>query len=314
MIADAELMSLVYTMLERLGFADFTIKFNNRKLLTGIGLYAGVPAAQLPSLYRTIDKIDKIGLDSVLKELRKEGLPEETATRMASLLTMESGDEIAQRLAALAHLREELDGIEIAQEGIAELEELALAIDALGLPPANTALDFAMVRGLGYYTGPIFETIITKPDNLGSVQGGGRYDELIGLFRGQSLPMTGVSLGIERILDLMDLLDLYPPSIRKTVVQVLVTVFNDDLQTEALRLAMELRSAGVRAETYMDARKGLGKQIGYADSKGIPLVVIIGPDESRRGEVRLKRLADGYETTVRRAEVGAESRRLLGPA
>jgi histidyl-tRNA synthetase len=169
-----------------------------------------------------------------------------------------------------------------------------------------------MARGLGYYTGPIFETIITRPDDLGAVQGGGRYDGLIGMFRGQSLPTTGISLGIDRILDLMDLLNLYPASIGATVVQALVTVFNEDLQNESLRLAMDLRAAGIRAETYMDPRKGLGKQIGYADGKRIPLVAIIGPEETQRGEVRLKRLADGREATVKRAEVGAASRALLG--
>jgi histidyl-tRNA synthetase len=168
-----------------------------------------------------------------------------------------------------------------------------------------------MVRGLGYYTGPIFETIITKPDNLGSVQGGGRYDELIGRFRGQSLPTTGISLGIERLVDLMDLLNLYPEAIGETVVQVLVAVFNDDTQMETLRLAQELREAGIRTEAYMDSRKSLGKQIGYADGKGVRLIAILGPDEIKQGTVQLKRLADGHEVSVSRDEVDQAVRELL---
>ncbi|MBI5931987.1 MAG: histidine--tRNA ligase [Chloroflexi bacterium] len=307
--ADAEVMNVVYTVLKRLGFADFTIKYNNRKLLLGIGVYSGVPENRLPFLYRTIDKTDKIGLEGVTEELRKEGLPEETVQRLVNLLVVEDGDA-SKRLALLGRLREELDGIEIAQQGLQELEQLTQSADVLGLL-GNTAMDFTMVRGLGYYTGPIFETVITKPEDLGSVQGGGRYDELIGLFRGQSLPTTGISLGIERILELMDMLNLYPASIGSTVVQALVTLFSDDLQTEALKLAMELREAGIKTETFMDARKGLGKQIGYADTKRIPMIVIAGPDELQAGQVRLKRLADGHEETIARRDLGSAARRLL---
>ena len=307
--ADAEVMNVVYTVLKRLGFLDFTIKYNNRKLLLGIGAYSGVPENRLPFLYRTIDKTDKIGLDGVTEELRKEGLPEETVRRLVSLLVVEDGDA-SKRLALLGRLREEMDGVEIAQQGLEELEQLTRSADALGLI-GNTAMDFTMVRGLGYYTGPIFETVITQPENLGSVQGGGRYDELIGLFRGQSLPTTGISLGIERILELMDMLNLYPASVGSTVVQALVTLFSDDLQTDALKLAMELREVGIKTETFMDARKGLGKQIGYADSKGIPIVIIAGQDELNTGQVRLKRLADGHEETVSRQELGNATRRLL---
>ncbi len=310
--ADAEVMNVVYTVLKRLGFADFTIKYNNRKLLLGIGAYSGVPENRLPFLYRTIDKTDKIGLEGVTEELRKEGLAEETVQRLVNLLVVEDGDA-SKRLALLGQLREEMDGIDIAQQGLEELEQLTRSADALGLL-GNTAMDFTMVRGLGYYTGPIFETFITKPENLGAVQGGGRYDELIGLFRGQSLPTTGISFGIERILELMDILNLYPASIGSTVVQALVTLFSDDLQTDALKLAMELREAGIRTETYMDARKGIGKQIGYADSKRIPIVVIAGQDELKAGQVRLKRLADGHEESVNRRELGSAARRLLNLA
>lgn len=231
----------------------------------------------------------------------EEGIHEDAVARMKDILSLDGSGDVLQRLTMLGHLRETLDGIDIAQEGIAELEILIQSADALGIKGKNTELDLTMVRGLGYYTGPIFETTITKPDNLGSVQGGGRYDELIGRFRGQSLPTTGISLGIERIVDLMDMLDLYPPEISGTVVQSLVTVFDDDLQTESLRIAMELREAGINTETYLDPRKSLGKQIGYADSKGIPLVLIAGPEEIEQGLVQIKRLTDGFTQSVGRA-------------
>jgi histidyl-tRNA synthetase len=167
-----------------------------------------------------------------------------------------------------------------------------------------------MVRGLGYYTGPIFETVITEP-NLGSISGGGRYDNLIGLFRKESLPTTGTSLGIERIIDLLAELDLYPAHIGGTVVQVLVTVFGEDTLSSATKLAAELRAQGVRTELYMED-KGLGKQFQHADKKGIPLVAILGSEEIKQGVVKLKRLSDGEEVTVERGTVADKVRGLLG--
>ena len=153
-----------------------------------------------------------------------------------------------------------------------------------------------MVRGLGYYTGPIFETIISEP-NLGSITGGGRYDDLIGLFRKKSLPTTGTSFGIERIIDLMDELNLYPASLGGTLVQVLVTVFSEDTRRASMKIANQLRHAGVNTELHFEARK-LGKQFGHADKKGIPLVAVAGPDEIEKGIVTVRRLRDGKEFTV----------------
>jgi len=157
-----------------------------------------------------------------------------------------------------------------------------------------------MVRGLGYYTGPIFETVITEP-NLGSISGGGRYDDLIGIFRKDSLPTTGTSFGLERILVLMDELNLYPAHIGGTVVDILVTVMDDSLRMESTRLAGELREAGVNTELVMDDKK-LGKQIAHANKKGIPFVAILGDDEVKSGVVKVKKLATGDELTLARAE------------
>jgi histidyl-tRNA synthetase len=169
--------------------------------------------------------------------------------------------------------------------------------------------DFTMVRGLGYYTGPIYETIITEP-NLGSVTGGGRYDDLIGLFRKESLPTTGTSLGIERMIDLMDILELYPSHITGTVVQVLVAVFNEDIRPQAATLAAQLREQNIKTELYM-LDKNLGRQFAYADKKGIPLVAILGPDEIAQNTVRIKRLSDGLESTVERQQADESMRSLL---
>ncbi len=304
MTADAEIISLVVTALRRLGFREFQVQINNRKLLTGIGEYVGVPGELRGGLYRSIDKLDKIGADGVRKEMAESGLTNDMIDRMMALLELREAG-----LDGLATLHETLVGSALAQEGIRELQELAQHLAAFGVPAEHYTFDPAMVRGLGYYTGPVFETIITEP-NLGSVTGGGRYDGLIGMFRKQSMPTTGTSLGVERIIDLMTELDLYPPGIGKTVVQALVTVFGAETRAASQAFASQLRQAGIRTEVMLEDRK-VGKQAAYADRKGIPVVAFLGEEEARAGTVSLKRLADGSEQTVPQAEAAALIRHWL---
>jgi len=291
MSADAEVIGVVVTALKRLGFPQFTVKINHRRLLTAIGQFSGVPDDQLADLYRSVDKFDKIGANGVRDELIKRGIDEDVVSRMLDLITAQSTgvDNLDYLAATLGDLPE-------AQASLADLRNLADYLQDAGISPENYAFDLTMVRGLGYYTGPIFETVVTEP-NIGSLSGGGRYDELIGMFRKQSLPTTGVSLGIERIIDVMDELNLYPENIGGTVVQVLVTVFNDETRRNAARFAAKLRTAGINTELFMED-KNLGKQFKYADKKGIPIVVIAGPDEVAAGNVTVRRLRDGEEFTV----------------
>lgn len=296
MVADAEIISLITTALRRLGFTQFVVKINNRKLLTGMGKYSGVTDEQLPDLYRSVDKFDKIGAEGVQKELLERGIAPDAVNRMIQLITTRQ-----QGLANLDVVEEMMGNIPAASEGLRELRELSGHLEAAGVPLQNYEFDFTMVRGLGYYTGPIFETMITEP-NLGSVTGGGRYDDLIGMFRKESLPTVGTSLGIERIIDLMDILQLYPPNIVGTVVEVLVTVFNEESRPAASKLAADLRAGGVRTELYMQD-KGLGKQFEYANKKSIPMVAVQGSEEVTAGVVKLKRLNDGTEVTVDRSSV-----------
>jgi histidyl-tRNA synthetase len=292
------------TALQRLGFPKFEVKINHRQLLTAIGQYSGVPDDQLADLYRSVDKFDKIGADGVQKELEERGIAADVVTRMMDLITQQRpGTE------NLDFLEETLANSDEAKTSIAQLRDLAGYLEDAGIDSAYYAFDLTMVRGLGYYTGPIFETIITEP-NIGSLSGGGRYDELIGLFRKQSLPTTGVSLGIERIIDLMDMFDLYPASISGTVVDVLVTVFSDATRRAAAKLAADLRKGGINTELFMENKK-LGKQFNYADKKGIPLVAIMGPDEVEQSIVTLKRLKDGEEMTINRTDILDKVQELL---
>jgi histidyl-tRNA synthetase len=303
MTADAEIVGLVVTVLRRLGFKQFMVKINNRKLLTDIGQFSGVPDHQLPDLYRSVDKFDKIGADGVRKELEQRGISADATARMMDLLQINTGSGI-ERINAIEKLLGSTNS-----EGARELRELAEHMENARVAPENYEFDFAMVRGLSYYTGPIFETIITEP-NLGSVTGGGRYDGLIGLFRRESLPTTGTALGIERIIDLMDELKLYPNGIGGTVVQALVTVFNGDTRAESTKLTAELRAGGINTELYLQDRN-VGKQIAYADKKKIPVVAILGGDEIASGTVKLKRLNDGTELSAARSEVADKIKSLL---
>jgi len=293
MLADAEIVTMIYTVLQTLGFKSFVTKINNRKILTGIGQYAGVPNEMLGGLYRAIDKLEKIGADGVREEMTKSAIPANVVDKMIDLVSIPPDN--------FGELRERLGDLPIATEGLGELEQLATFLGDANVPRANYQFDFAMVRGLAYYTGPIYETVVTEP-KIGSLTGGGRYDELVGLFSSQSIPTTGTSLGIERIIDVMDELAMYPASIGKTVTQVLVTVFNRDLIGASTRAANALRAAGINAELALDA-EGLGKQLKYAAAKAIPFALIIGPDEAAAQKATLRDLTSGEQTLIPQSEL-----------
>ena len=299
MLADAETLALTYEILSRLGFRGFVMYLNDRKLLNGIGQYAGVSGEQLPGLYRSIDKLPKIGLEKVEEELRRNLIPENAIRRMLELLQIEgTSQEI------LARLRVVLAGYPAAMEGLAEVAEILGYLEALGIPERFYQFSPAMVRGLEYYTGPVFETIVEEP-KIGSLTGGGRFDKLVGMFIERSLPATGTTIGIERIIDVMEELNMFPPEVGRTVTQVLVTRFSPELVTESLRLADALRKAGLKAEMYFEDEP-LARQIRYADRRGIPFVAVLGPDEAAAGKVSLRNLALQQQVTVAREDVAAQ--------
>ncbi len=313
MVADAEIIAVIYTILTRLGFKQFVIKLNNRKILTAIGQYSGVPSEQLGNLYRTIDKFDKIHLEGVMKEFSDLGLGYATGRiwelfRIAqeNVPSKEKLDGLTSALIELKLVNDTHEAIvnPVAVDGIRELTELLGFLKEQGVPDEFVQVDFLMVRGLEYYTGPIYETVVTEP-KIGSLTGGGRYDELIGLFTNRSLPATGTTVGIERIIDVMEELRMFPPEVGRTVTQVLVTVFDDDRQKVSLRIASELRGAGINTEVWFET-DGLGKQLKYASAKGIPYAVIVGPDEAGAGAATLRDLNSGEQVKVERARLVQE--------
>ena len=293
MLADAENVNLIYQVLTRLGFEQFEVNINDRKLITGIGQFAGVPDEQLGGLYRSIDKLDKIGLTGVRDELTENQIPDLVIEKLLALLQIEGNPAIV-----LKALSEQLGDSEVAREGIAELEELNGYLTTLGVPDRFYRMNVSMVRGLEYYTGPIYETVVEEP-KIGSITGGGRYDELIGSFSKQGYPATGTSFGIERIIDVMEEFDMFPTTVRKTVTQALVTVFDADLAQESLKLATLLRQSGIRTEVYSRPTR-LSTQIKYADTKGIPYAVILGSDELEAGSVAIRNLASREQQIIPR--------------
>lgn len=293
MLADAEIIAMIFAILSELGFKEFVTKLNHRQVLTALGEYSGVPTESLGGLYRAIDKLEKIGRDGVRAEMVKNQIPAPAVEKILALLDLPTDDLAAWRETLRAYPR----GI----AGIDELEQLTQYTRALGVNPARLQVDLTMVRGLEYYTGPIFETVVTEP-KIGSLTGGGRYDGLIGLFSKTALPATGTTVGIERIIDVMDELRMFPPNLGKTVTQVLVTVFDATQRAASIALGMELRAAGVNTEVWYDA-DGLGKQLKYAAAKAIPFALIAGPDENAAAVITLRDLNSGEQSQIARGEI-----------
>jgi histidyl-tRNA synthetase len=279
-------------VLAELGFADFQIRVNHRQLLTSVLNIAGIPEPLHTSALVAIDKLDKIGREGVAKEFADRGI----TGNVDALLTMLTATE-ARPVGIAIDLPEE-------RKTLAGMENL---MTILGLTTGTAAeghmsIDLTLARGLSYYTGAIME--INVPDLAGSLGGGGRYDNLVGMFLGQSIPACGFSLGLERILVVMTERGMFPPSLATTPADVMVAVFDAGDTPHAMRLAARLRQDGLRVFVYPDADK-IGKQIKYADSRGIPFVAILGSDEVARQTVMVKHLAAQTQQAYDQAAAGA---------
>jgi histidyl-tRNA synthetase len=290
-LVEVELLSAVSEVLERLGFLDFELRLNHRELLTGLLTAAGVPATLHADALVSIDKLDKIGRDGVRAELVNRGVPETAGSACLDLFDGGFPGTIAARVA----------GDVRAAYAVEQLQTIGtLCADT----PAGRHLrvDPSLARGLSYYTGAIME--ITVPDLAGSLGGGGRYDNLIGMFLGRDIPACGFSLGLERIIFVMTERQMFPPAVVGGAVEVLVTIWSHETRDESLALASGLRRAGLRVDLYPEADK-TGKQLKYASSRQVPFVVILGDEERARGEVSVKDLRTGEQQRVARSEAAA---------
>ena len=298
-LTDAEIILAMHDTLKALGIDRFCIHINNRKILNGAVEYADIPAEAAPAVIRVIDKLERIGLEGVAAELA-EGRVDASGDRIRGLGLEKSRIEklckyletpAGQRMDVLKSVSQLLGGISSAAEGITELEEIAGCLDAVEVSEDHAIIDPTLARGLDYYTGPVFEATLPDAPRFGSIFGGGRYDNLVKRFTGEEIAATGASIGIDRLLAALDSLGLVP-DIRCTA-RVLVTVLDPVKKAEYLRMAQDLRHAGIPTELYTGTGRGLGKQLKYANSLGLDVAVIAGDDEFSKGTVSVKDLRAG---------------------
>ncbi|WGW05070.1 histidine--tRNA ligase [Tropicibacter oceani] len=307
--ADAEICAMLSDTLERVGIprGDYLIRVNNRKVLNGVLECMGLnDEGQRDAVLRTIDKFDKVGEAGVRELLGKGrldasgayidgvGLSDDQAEPVLAFLTsgrLEAAD-------TLANLRNAIGESQIGATGVDELEQIAALLNAQGYGPDRIMIDPSVVRGLGYYTGPVFEAELTfeifdekgRKRQFGSVAGGGRYDDLVKRFTGQEVPATGVSIGVDRLLAALREKGRIGGSLQGPVV---VTVMDKDRMADYQAMVAELRNAGIRAEVYLGNPKNFGNQLKYADKRESPVAVIEGGDEKDRGVVQIKDLILG---------------------
>ncbi|MCO6511230.1 MAG: histidine--tRNA ligase [Aridibacter famidurans] len=288
-VIEAEQIAAVSEILNRLGFGDFEVRLNHRKVLSGILEIAGVHEDSHSDALVVIDKLDKIGRGGVEKELKERGIGPEGLARVLALA--ESGTA-----ATMNDLEDLVSASMVGAEGAKDLEQI------LGFSSEDTkiVLDPTLARGLSYYTGAIFE--IRVPDLAGSLGGGGRYDGLIGMFGKEEIPACGFSLGLERILVVMEERGMFPDDLPSAPADVMVTVWSEETLGESLKLAGELRDAGIRTLVYPQTDK-LGKQFKYADQIDVPKVCILGESEIEKSEVSVKDMKTGEQKTVGRSSL-----------
>ncbi|MEP6925573.1 MAG: histidine--tRNA ligase [Pyrinomonadaceae bacterium] len=316
LVVEAELCAAVCEVLERLGFNDFTIKLNHRKILAGILNVAGIAEEKQTDALIALDKLDKIGWEGVFKEFDARSINKGSAEKLFEFF--EKIDEIhnakrfddkdfpaqTKNATICNRLNEFLKMDETGQEGLKELTAILLNTERISVDN-YLKIDPSLARGLSYYTGAIVE--INVPDLAGSICGGGRYDNLIGMFSGEEIPACGFSLGLERIILVMTERGMFPEHLTRSPADVLVTIWNEETFADSLELANELRAQGLRVSVYPEADK-LGKQLKYAASIGVSAVAIIGDDERADNTVTIKYLETGAQETIARDKLATDLR------
>ncbi len=301
--ADIEVALVIHDLMTALGFERFQIHVNNRLILNGLLEEFGL-AGKTDPLLRALDKLGKIGRDAVIQEMvATAGVKADQAERVLSLAEMRGeNQEILDRL------RRDFGQNAQAAEGIARLGELVDTARAAGVHEARLAIDLSIARGLDYYTGTVYETMLLDLPAIGSVCSGGRYDDLAGLFTKQKLPGVGASLGLDRLLAAMEELHMVPAE--STAAPVFVVQFSADRLGDYERMARALRAAGIGADVFPDAKK-VGQQLQFAERRGFKLALIAGPDGFEQKVWKIKNLALREETTVPEAELIGTISRIL---
>ncbi len=291
-VVDAEILAAISAVLSRLGFEDFIIRLNHRELLREMLSASGIADNLQSNALVSIDKLDKIGVEGVKSDLSERGINQDSADKILNLF-----DEISRLNDNAAILDEISKFIGGETESIKSLRQI---LEVSGNP--HIKIDASLARGLSYYTGVIMEAEITGSDFRGSVGGGGRYDELIGMFCNEQIPACGFSLGLERLIVVMDERGMFPPELENNFTDVLVTLWSAETTGESLKLANDLRGAGLRVSVYPETDK-LGKQFKYAASINAAYVCVIGENEVAEGKVTVKNMQSGEQQPILRSEI-----------
>jgi histidyl-tRNA synthetase len=301
MLADAEIIAVMVDVLNSLGIKNFIVRYSNRKLINGLSSFAKIPEDKITDVFRVIDKLEKQGREAVILELGP-GRTDQSGDKIPGLnledkqiqlisefldVAMSAGDN------ALADSERLLGHIEISREGIDELKQVQEYLSNMNVSTDKAKIDITIVRGLGYYTGPVYETTLLDLPDYGSVFSGGRYDNLVNRFSNKKIPATGSSFGVDRML--AALIALKAIELKKATADVLVTTMDKSHMPEYIEMAGEIRRAGFNTEIFHGETKNINKQLKYADRVGIPIAVIVGSNEFESGEVTVKDLRAGLE-------------------
>lgn len=287
LLNEVELVQMIDAVFQKFGIR-VSIKINNRKILTGIAEIIG-EADKIVDITVAIDKLDKIGLDNVNAELASKGIPQEAIDKLQPIILLSGSNE--EKLATLKNV---LAASETGLKGVEESEFILKTIAGLGIQ-SEVELDLTLARGLNYYTGAIFE-VKALDVQIGSISGGGRYDNLTGVFGMEGMSGVGISFGADRIYDVLNQLDLYPKEVVNGT-QLLFVNFGEAEAAYVLPVLAQVRAAGIRAEIYPDAAK-MKKQMSYANAKMVPFVAIVGENEMKEGKVMLKNMTSGEQSLV----------------
>lgn len=294
LLNEVELVQMIDAVFQKFGIR-VSIKINNRKILTGIAEIIG-EADKIVDITVAIDKLDKIGLDNVNAELASKGIPQKAIDKLQPIILLSGSNE-----EKLATLKKVLAASETGLKGVEESEFILKTIAGLGIQ-SEVELDLTLARGLNYYTGAIFE-VKALDVQIGSISGGGRYDNLTGVFGMEGMSGVGISFGADRIYDVLNQLDLYPKEAVNGT-QLLFVNFGEAEAAYVLPVLAQVRAAGIRAEIYPDAAK-MKKQMSYANAKMVPFVAIVGENEMKEGKVMLKNMASGEQSLVTPEELVA---------
>ena len=294
LLQEVEFIQLFDQVLTSLGLTDFSIKINNRKILSGIAEFIDQPDKIIP-ITVAIDKLEKIGIDKVKQELLAKGLTEQSVQKLQFLFEMKGNNNIL-----LSKLKEKLQTSKIALKGVNELEEVLALLEKVPLNSAKLEIDLTLARGIDYYTGAIFE-VVSNQVKMGSICGGGRYADLTGIFGLPDLPGIGISFGADRIYDLMEELKLFPTNLQQSS-RLLILNFGKEEEVHGLKALNKIRKQGISAELYPEAAK-LKKQLKYADQNKISFVLFMGAEELRNGIFTLKNMLEGDQEKMSLDEV-----------